>query len=148
MTIGFVVGKFSPLHLGHKFLLETAQANCDRLVVFCYANPDFGYSAQDRGDAIARVVPNADIHVGYGAGIPPNNASEFDHRIHCALWLESLGYEPDIVFSSELYGEPFAAFLSGFFDKPVLHHMVDLHRVNFPISATKIRNGGHDEWIA
>jgi cytidyltransferase-like protein len=146
MTVGFVVGKFAPLHLGHKFLLETAQTNCDQLVVFCYANPDFGYSAHTRQGQIQKVVPNA-VVVVFSVFVPHNNAPEFDHRIHCAQGLEALGYEPDIVFSSELYGEPFSAFLSGFFNKPVSHHMVDLHRVSYPISATMIRGGGYDDWV-
>ena len=146
MTVGFVVGKFSPLRLGHKFLLETAQAKCDQLIVFSYALPDFGYVAHKRQGTIQQVVPNAKIVV-FSSLVPHNDAPEFDHRIYCARCLESLGYEPDIVFSSELYGEPFAAFLSGFFGKPVSHHMVDLHRVNFPISATMIRGGGYDDWV-
>jgi len=54
---------------------------------------------------------------------------------------------PNTVFSSETYGQPFADCLSKVFGKRVDHRMVDLKREKFPISATKIRAGGHDEWI-
>lgn len=144
--IGLVVGKFAPLHKGHRFLLKSAQYLCDELVVMSYCSPNFGYSAESRAESIRRVVPDATILVT-DQGIPHNNDPEYNHRIFCARWLESQNIEPDIVVSSETYGEPFSAFLSGFFNKQVSHYMVDLHRTVFPISATMIRGGGYDDWI-
>ena len=44
---GLVVGKFCPLHLGHEFLIETAQTACDELVILSYAKP--GWRGYERG---------------------------------------------------------------------------------------------------
>ena len=38
MEIGLVLGKFNPLHLGHKALIEFAQEKCDELIVLICAS--------------------------------------------------------------------------------------------------------------
>jgi HTH-type transcriptional repressor of NAD biosynthesis genes len=47
--LGLVVGKFSPLHLGHEWLIQQAAKQCNRLLILSYANPEF-----DRCDALTR----------------------------------------------------------------------------------------------
>jgi len=37
---GLVVGKFSPLHLGHEYLIEVAKSQCERLLVLSYSQPE------------------------------------------------------------------------------------------------------------
>ncbi|WVM93405.1 adenylyltransferase/cytidyltransferase family protein [Halopseudomonas pachastrellae] len=38
---GLVVGKFSPLHSGHRYLIDTATAACDQLLILSYSRPEF-----------------------------------------------------------------------------------------------------------
>ena len=37
---GLIVGKFSPLHRGHQYLIERALAECEELVLLSYAKPE------------------------------------------------------------------------------------------------------------
>jgi HTH-type transcriptional repressor of NAD biosynthesis genes len=39
--LGLIVGKFSPLHQGHEWLINQAAIQCDRLLILSYANPEF-----------------------------------------------------------------------------------------------------------
>jgi HTH-type transcriptional regulator, transcriptional repressor of NAD biosynthesis genes len=39
--LGLIVGKFSPLHRGHEWLVDQAAVQCDRLLILSYANPEF-----------------------------------------------------------------------------------------------------------
>jgi NadR type nicotinamide-nucleotide adenylyltransferase len=56
------------------------------------------------------------------------------------LTVDFLGFVPDAVFTSEIYGKPYAHFMGS-------HHiLVDLKRESFPISATKIRSDLEKYW--
>ena len=44
MTTALVVGKFAPLHRGHQDMIEAAAELSDRLVVLCWARPDFAFA--------------------------------------------------------------------------------------------------------
>jgi len=44
------------------------------------------------------------------------------------------------VFSSEKYGDGFAAHLTAVFNRHVTHEIVDLQRTTVPISGTQLRN--------
>ena len=39
---GLVVGKFSPLHRGHVFLIDEASKRCDTLHLLRYSVPELG----------------------------------------------------------------------------------------------------------
>ena len=148
-----VVGKFAPLHLGHKYLIDTALENADKVLVAHYGAEEYGISSFDVFDKLVEIYGEGNegrlviicrpIHC---EGLT-SHSSEFEHRLGLANMIEGCKsvYEGftdiDSVFSSETYGEPFAAFLSGYFRKEITHQMVDLDRVKYPVSATKIRNG-------
>jgi NadR type nicotinamide-nucleotide adenylyltransferase len=55
----------------------------------------------------------------------------------CRRWL---GFTPDVVFTSEKYGDEFSALLGS------RHVCVDLERTKFPVSATKIRADPFGNW--
>ena len=56
---GLIVGKFCPLHRGHQFLIETARAACDRLIVISYAKPGFaGYERNVRDQWLGSLYPD------------------------------------------------------------------------------------------
>lgn len=158
---GLVVGKFSPLHHGHELLLKTALTRCERVVAISYARPELpGCEAARRAAWMSELFPEVrhlaldkavlahlrQRHPGLPEDVPDNAASELEHRRFVArvCW-EVWGGGVDAVFTSEMYGEPFAAELErelprlGAPPGPVTHVMVDLERKRVPISATQIR---------
>ena len=157
---GLVVGKLSPLHRGHEHLLGTALAQCERLLCLSYSLPELpGCGAEARRRWLAELFPTIE-HLALDeselerlrqqhAGLPPlphNDASELEHRLFVAeLCLRVFGTTVDAVFTSEAYGDGFAAELqrqfqaAGNADARVEHVLVDLARTTVPISATAIR---------
>ncbi|WP_374565736.1 AAA family ATPase [Ideonella sp.] len=158
---GLVVGKFSPLHRGHEWLIETARAACGELLVLSYSQPEF-----DRCDAAARerwlqarcpgvkrwVLDDARLarlcaqRSVEPRHLPPNDApDEVQRRFVGSLLLDLLGTTVDAVFTSESYGDGFAASLTAQFrainpgHAPVVHVCVDAARTTRPVSGSAVR---------
>jgi len=130
---GLVVGKFAPLHNGHRFLIETALRACGKVVILVYSNPDFPEMPQSlRAKWIRQLYPDAVVFEPVGA--PPDCVDDDDvHRRFAKEYLERLGIQVDAVFTSEAYGPGFADMLGA-------HHvMVDESRKHFPVSGELIR---------
>lgn len=157
---GLAVGKLSPLHRGHEHLLSAALAQCERLFCLSYSLPTLpGCGAEARRRWLAELFPTIQHlaldenelnrlrqqHAGLPQ-LPHNDASELEHRLFVAeLCLRVFGTTVDAVFTSETYGDGFAAELerqfrnAGNADAQVEHVLVDLARTTVPISATAIR---------
>jgi len=158
---GLVVGKFCPLHLGHQRLIEFAEARCDRLLIVSYTKPEFeGCGVADRARWLEQLYPQATRLVvddaalaafatrtaGTPRRVPHNDAPEAEHRAFTA-WLchQMLGASVDVVFTSEAYGDGFAAALTELFAAerrgapPVEHVCFDRDRREVPISGTAVR---------
>ncbi|MFH1139346.1 MAG: AAA family ATPase [Pseudomonadota bacterium] len=157
---GLVVGKFSPLHLGHEFVIRTAMERCREVVLITYSNPEFpGCGALRRERWLAEIFPStlrlvldperpsslAALPPGLRA-MPPNDAPERDHRVFVgALCTHVLGLTVDAVFTSEDYGDGFAAELTNWFRRlypgtpEARHILVDRERGRFPVSGTALR---------
>lgn len=157
---GLVVGKFSPLHKGHEYLLDHASLQCEQLHIISYSHPEFaGCEAARRERWLQQRFPHARCLVvtpelvaqWQGAGLaipdmPGNDAGDEPHRRFTAmLCSEVLQLSVDAVFSSEDYGPGFAAALAQHFGRPVAHVMVDAGRVAVPASGTRIRDDVHAE---
>jgi NadR type nicotinamide-nucleotide adenylyltransferase len=126
MTLGFIVGKLYPPHRGHKHLIDTARAQCDRLIVVLAHHPSQKIPGELRKAWLEEIHPDCEIHL-----VPDelDNDSE-----QWAKWtITYLGRAPDVVFTSEDYGEPFARCMN------CRHVMVDRDRKSFPISGTRLR---------
>ncbi len=125
---GLVIGKFYPPHRGHKYLIDTAKAECEELtVVLCWKRSETipGYL---RADWLKKIHP--DVHVKV---IEDNKLADDDSEGWAKFTLDILGYVPDAVFTSESYGDPYASFLGS------THVLVDKARTFIPISATIVR---------
>lgn len=161
---GLVVGKFSPLHRGHMYLIEAAAFACDEIVVIGYSVPEFaGCTAERRERWLRALYPKALIVVPTDAKlrlllrdsadfpqVPRNEDAADRHRRFCAALLgEHLGTTVDVVFSSEDYGDAFAAVLTCEQRRrdraaPVVAHVcVDQARRFVPISGTELRADVH-----
>jgi HTH-type transcriptional regulator, transcriptional repressor of NAD biosynthesis genes len=154
-TLGLVLGKFSPLHLGHEWLIEQAALRCDRLIILSYANPEL-----ERCDGLQRkrwlaarcpdhesiVIDNNWLNRECAArGILsrqlPTNDSSDETQQHFLAWLlgSVLRSSPDAMFCSEAYGSECAKVLTKALDHTVEAVIVDLHRRHISVSAIEIR---------
>jgi len=159
-STGLVVGKFSPLHRGHEYLLNSALGRCDQVFCISYSSPELpGCAAGTRRRWLTELFPRithlvideAELTRLRGQhpelpALPHNEASELAHRVFCAeLCQRVFEVAVDAVFTSESYGAGFAAELQAQFraaghrDARVEHVLVDLARKAVPISATAIR---------
>lgn len=160
---GLVVGKFSPLHFGHEYLINTALEQCERVIVISYSKPEFKHCEfENRRMWFAERYPKEQypwltvlvidpneffkITPNFEYEVPGNRDPELNHRDFCAkILLHHLHTSVDAVFSSESYGDGFAQYLTSFFQgelgskQRVEHVCVDLNRVFMPISGTSIR---------
>lgn len=136
MRRGLVVGKFAPPHVGHSLLVERALAGCDELHVAVIDNVVSGFdvSAQQRALWLAEIHPQATVTVW----------PDIMHDDRSDLWADytrlTLGYTPDVVFTSEQYGDTWAKELQ------CEHVCVDMQRLQQPVSATQVR-GNPLEWL-
>lgn len=155
---GLVVGKFSPLHLGHELLIREALAQCEQLFLLSYSLPELpGCEAPRRerwlqarfAEVPALVITPASIDAWRGEGrvlpdLPHNDAPDVEQRQFVAeLCQVVLGTTVDAVFTSEGYGDGFAAHLAACFGHPVQHLCVDQARGAVPISGTRLREDPH-----
>ncbi len=156
---GLVVGKFCPLHLGHVLMIDQAQAACEELLIVSYTVPEFdGCAPPVREGWIRTQWPRARVlvfdqtildtrcaQVGVATRAVPHNDDDAEvHRAFVAWICRSLlDGAVDAVFTSEDYGDGFAAALSNYFSHPVQHVCVDKARAAVPVSGTAVRADVH-----
>ena len=134
---GLVIGKFYPPHRGHKFLIDTARAHVDDLTVLVC----------DKGTetipTVRRVAWLREIHPDVVVRVIPDTVADDDSPGWARYTREFLGYPPDVVFTSEDYGDPYAHFLG------CRHILVDKARTHVPCSGRTIRAAplSHLEWL-
>jgi HTH-type transcriptional repressor of NAD biosynthesis genes len=142
---GMVLGKFMPLHNGHKYLIDTAielSEHVDLFVCSLLGDPIDGklryqWMKDEFGD-----VPNVDIHWVRDEN-PQTPEEHGDFRDFYDIWVDTVysrTYNLDVIFTSEDYGEEFAHELG------ISHHLVDLSRATHPVSGTMVRNHPYRSW--
>ncbi|MEO5948813.1 MAG: AAA family ATPase [Candidatus Saccharimonas sp.] len=131
---GIVIGKFYPPHLGHNYLIDTALANCDDVDVLVVDNPEYKLPAEKRREWLQAQHPQARVRIINDIG------KDDDSIAWAAHTMQFLGYKPDVVFSSEHYGESWARYMGA---KNVT---VDINRAAIPISGTEVRKNFLKSW--
>lgn len=133
MTTGFLLGKFLPPHCGHIYLIETARRQVDHLTVLVCSLQREPIPGELRYQWVRDLFPT--VNVQHFADDIPQYPHE--HPDFWALWLKAvrryLPTGPDLVFSSEAYGDRLAEVLGA---RPVC---VDLARATFPVSGSAVR---------
>ncbi len=124
---GLIVGKFYPPHRGHHFLINTALAQVDELYVIVCGKPAQNPAGELRAAWLREVHPQVRVLLIDDTLDPDDSKIWAEHSI---CWL---GFVPDVVFTSEDYGDRFAHFLG------CRHVQVDKARRTVPISGTQIR---------
>ncbi len=131
---GVIVGKFYPPHRGHRFLIETAEAQVDHLTVIVCGKPAQTVPASLRACWLREIHPNVEILE------VADTLSDDDSEGWASYTRELLGCTPDVVFTSEDYGEPFAHYLG------CRHVLVDRERTRISCSGTAIRACPLEHW--
>lgn len=124
---GVAIGKFYPPHRGHKFLIDTACEQVDHLTVIVCDHPSQTISGAQRAEWLREIHP--DVCVVVTPDDLPDEPEPWAKRT-----IQILGGPPDLVFTSEAYGDNYAAAMG------CRHVLVDGARNSVPICATKIRN--------
>ncbi|RYX83258.1 histidine kinase [bacterium] len=134
--VGLVIGKFYPPHRGHRFLIETALSRVEHLHIMVCGRPGEKPEGALRADWLREMFPQAkvwlinDIYYGH----------DDDSEMWAYLTTSWLGRAPDVVFTSEHYGQPFTQCLG------CEHVEVDMARVQVPISGTRVRAAPLSNW--
>jgi NadR type nicotinamide-nucleotide adenylyltransferase len=134
MKHGLVIGKFFPPHKGHKYLIDTASGQTTDLTVVVCDKEGEAIPARLRAAWLREIHPNARVMVVADIG------ADDDSKRWAEYTLSFLGYKPDVVFTSEDYGERYASFLGA------KHVLVDRQREAIPISGTQVRDNPLLAW--
>ncbi len=132
--LGVVIGKFLPPHHGHEFLIRTGLSQCAELAVIVCGKPTDPIPPHLRAEWLRELFPSAEVV------LIDDRYDENDSRIWAANTRRWLGRAPDAVFTSEHYGETYAAHLG------CEHVMVDQARTAVPISGTAVRDDPFANW--
>jgi len=142
MKRGLVIGKFMPLHLGHIALIRFAAAQCDELIV------SLSYTLHDPIDFNLRFfwirqVLSDQPHIKPEILLDDfdNESLSLSHRAKIWAAIIKMRFPSiDLLFSSEEYGESFAARLG------VPSIVFDMQRGYVPVSASVIRENPFRYW--
>ncbi|MGI5240867.1 AAA family ATPase [Dactylosporangium sp. CA-139066] len=119
---GLVLGRFLPVHDGHRYLIEFARAWAGRVFVFVRVQQDDPIPWEVRRDWLRELFPDVSVH-----------AVEDGPRIDEGRWAERILAEvhPDYVFSGEGWGYVLARRLGA--------RYVCVDREHVPVTGTQVR---------
>lgn len=137
---GLVLGKFLPPHRGHQFLLDFAHAYVPRLSVLVCSLAREPIPGELRFRWVREMCPGAEVH-----HVTDENPSEpHEHPDFWRIWTDSVRRRvpagPDVVFTSEAYGDELARRLGA------RHVVVDRARELVPVSGTRLRERPQEHW--
>jgi HTH-type transcriptional regulator, transcriptional repressor of NAD biosynthesis genes len=131
---GLIVGKFYPPHRGHKHLIEFGRSRVDELTVIVCQKPHEDPPGELRAAWLRELHPDVRVM------LIDDTYDEQDSRVWAENSVRWLGGAPDVVFTSEDYGERFAFHLG------CEHVLVDKARAAVPISGTRVRANPLGAW--
>ena len=132
--LGLVIGKFYPPHRGHKLAIDAAIAQSDQAVVIVCAKPSDSISGEVRGQWLQEIHPTARVMVIH------DQYDENDSQVWAQNTIRWLGRAPDVVFTSEDYGDRYSQLMGS------KHVSVDRTRERVPVSGTAVRNDPYANW--
>lgn len=137
---GLILGKFYPPHNGHRYLIERAADKCEKLTILVCSLVSEKIPGKLRYRWISELYPqHRVIHVTDENPSYPEQHSDF-WNIWKTTILKAAPEKPDVIFTSETYGDRLAEELL------CSHELIDLHRSTITVSATQIRNAPLQHW--
>lgn len=124
---GVIVGKFYPPHRGHKYLIETGRAQVEQLTVILCWKPGENPPGWQRAAWLNEIHPDVKV-IALEDTLPDDDSKAWAENT-----IKVLGYVPEVVFTSEDYGYPYAAFMGS------RHVQVDKARRTVSVSGTAVR---------
>ena len=123
---GAVLGRFLPVHDGHRYLIEFARAYAGRVTVFVRVRDDDPIPWTVRRDWLAELYPDVDA-------VPVEDPPTLDWPTVHDHWRTQIRahVDPDYVFAGELDGQGIAHLLDALF--------VPVDRRAIPVSGTHVR---------
>ncbi len=136
---GLVIGKFYPFHLGHQFLIQTALNGCEKLTVIICQTDRYIIPVETRAKWIKNTFPGLDVRIFHHNPELDSDSTDISEK-WAEITINFLKFIPDVVYSSENYGEAYAKYLNS------KHVLVDLKRKKVNISGTKLRGDLVKNW--
>lgn len=134
LTVGLTLGKFAPLHKGHQYLIETAIAEMDRVIVVIYDSSDTtNIPLTVRANWLRTLYPSVEVLEAWDGPAETGYSSEVK-RLQENYIIKLLdGQRITNFYSSEFYGEHMSQALQA------VNRRVDEKRSVVPISGTMVR---------
>ena len=140
MTTGFILGKFMPLHRGHMYLIEYASERVDQLIVLVCSLKRESIPGELRYGWVRDLYPAVNVlHCADEVPSYPHEDPDF-WNIWLRLIRRFVSIGPDVVFTSETYGDKLAEILGA------RHECVDLARARFNVSGSAVRANPRLYW--
>ncbi|MEH1964928.1 AAA family ATPase [Nostoc sp.] len=131
---GLTLGKYAPLHKGHQFVIETALAEMDEVLVIIYDCPEVtAIPLTVRARWLRRLYPTVQVIEAWDGPTEVGDTFEIKkkHEEYIVKKLESKRITH--FYCSEFYGEHVSQALGA------VNRLVDSARKTFSISGTKVR---------
>lgn len=140
MTTGFILGKFLPVHRGHMYIIDYARSRVDHLTVLVCTLQRDPIPGELRYGWVRQLFPH--VNVQHCDGEIPSYP--YEHPDFWNIWLHTIRRYcptgPEVVFTSETYGDRLAEILGA------RHECVDLARSKFNISGSAVRANPRAYW--
>lgn len=139
---GMIMGKFYPFHNGHKYLIETGLDNSDYLTVILIYKKNETIPFIERYNMIYNTFEKEINDRKMELQVRENKWNrDNDSKFWAKLAIDwNDGFKPDVVFTSEKYGETWAKYIG------CSHYLCDINRIKFNVSGTSIRAEPFKYW--
>ncbi|MCC5647106.1 AAA family ATPase [Nostoc sp. CHAB 5824] len=131
---GLTLGKYAPLHKGHQWVIETALAEMDEVVVMIYDCPEVtAIPLTVRANWLRKIYPQIQVIEAWDGPLEVGYTPEIKkkHEDYILKQLESKKITH--FYCSEFYGEHVSQALGA------VNRLIDCDRKTFPISGTQVR---------
>lgn len=145
-----VLGKFLPFHMGHKYLIDSALSQSDKVTLLVCTLETEPIDGNLRYDWIRRTyLDDSRLNIVHITENLPQEPKDNNDIIFWNIWTNLIMREcPTIgaVFTSEPYGDEIVKWLDKLHNKTIKHVCVDLKRHTVPISGTEMRKDVYNNW--